>query len=466
MPKRKETLKHLTRWSSAGVLFLCLSLAGCTQTYPSDRVKESIQEICRKEYGIENIDVKITGKTIGVYLPIKKLFATNLKEALTKGSGKLADVENLFRPSPEALDQVEDVLFSISRVLLSTDLKLQFYLLQATDVYETGLQLVLMGYVDDIKRVRLWDISREEYRKRVLHEIRLNRPSLWHHPVRSFFKALEKSPSPGAIRTYLTSPMPSPLFQSLFFMNPELAYAKPPQWHLGELRSLPLEENQILVYVPATVEYDAQAMAPEAVKIPSGSLLEYLFIISFGSEPPKISRIIPLSFLNGEGKIQKIPIPEELNIRKDLDSWEKEFSFSDIHLGDFLAEQLMRRTQALLFSDERIQNTFETVQMSIHYHRESSRSYFSLDLDLKLKTPTPWASVSSSALHEDVLYLLTLSSREFIEVLRSYQFSDYEFLELNLASESVSHILGREDLELFRRNKIDLAGLLGRVSPL
>jgi len=463
MSERKGRLENLVKWSQA--LFLCLSLAGCTQTYPAHRVEESIQEICRKEYGIEDIEVKILGKTIAVYLPIKRLFATDLHEALAKGNAKLTEVENLFRPSPEGLDQVEDVLFSISRVLLSTDLKLAFYTLQATDVYETGLQLVLSGYVDDIKRVRLWDISREEYRKRVLHEIRLNRAAVWHRPVRSFFKALEKTPSWAAMEDYLTSPISTDLLESLFFVNPELAYGKGPRWRLEELRSLLLEGNRVLVYVPATVEYDPEGLPPAAVKIPSGTSLEYLFMVSFSSEPPKISQVVPLSFLDEQGKTQRIPTPQELNVQKDFESWEKEFSFSEIHLGDFLAEQLTRRAQAILFSDERIQNTFEAIQANFRYHQEISKSYFSLELDLKLKTPTERASVPSAS-HEDVLYLLTLASREFVEVLRSYQFSDYEFLELNLASEAVSHIVGREELELFRRNKVDLAGLLGRISPL
>lgn len=459
----KTSFGNLLGWSN--VLVLCLFLGGCTQTYPPHRVEESIQEICRKEYGIEDIEVKILGKTIGVYLPIKKLFATDLQEALAKGNAKVADVENLFRPSPEALDQVEDVLFSISRVLLSTDLKLEFYMLQATDVYETGLQLVLAGYVDDIKRVRLWDISREEYRKRVLHEIRLNRAAVWHRPVRSFFKALERTPSRAAVEDYFTSPVPTNFLESLFFIHPELIYGKAPQWSLGELRSILLEGNRVLVYVPAKVDYDPEGLPPGAVRVPSGTSLEYLFIVSFASEPSKIARVIPLSFLDEQGRIQRVPIPAELNIHKDLESWEKEFSFSEIHLGDFLAEQLTRRVQSILFSDERIQNTFETVQMNFHYHHEVAKSYFSLELDLKLKARTALASVPSAS-HEDVLYLLTLTSREFVEVLRSYQFSDYEFLELNLASEPVSHVLEREDLELFRRNKVGLAGLLGRVSPL
>ena len=462
----KQSLVRFTR-----VVFMGLVLAGCSQTYPGDRVKESIQEICHKEYGIDNIQIKIDGRTIGVYLPIKKLFAADLKEALTRKQG--AEIENLFQPAPEALDQVEDVLFSISRVLLSTDLKLQFYVLQATDVEKTGLQLVLSGYVEDIKRVRLWDISRDEYRKRILHELRLNRAVVWHRPVRSFFRVLEQSPSLKSVKPYFVAPLSPELFRSLFFFNPELLQDKPAQWRLGELRSTPLEAAQVLVYAPVTIGYDPIKVAPGSFKIAPGSSIEYLFVVSLASEPPKISRVIPLSYLDETGKVQKIQIPGDLDIHKDLDSWESEFPLTEIHLGDFLAEQLSRRTQNLVFSDERIQNTFEAVHIGFKYQKEESKdekkenkakNYFSLELDVKPKTPVD-VVLPPSALDEDVLYLLNLASREFVDVLRSYQFSDYDFLQLNLSTDPSAHILGREDLELFRRNKADLAGLLGGISP-
>jgi len=97
----RKSVRNFTKGGS--LLILCLSFWGCTQTYPSHRVKESIQEICRKEYGIENIQVKIEGRTIGVYLPIKKLFATDLKGALSLQGLKAADMENLFQPDPAAL---------------------------------------------------------------------------------------------------------------------------------------------------------------------------------------------------------------------------------------------------------------------------------------------------------------------------------------------------------------------------
>lgn len=447
------------------LLLLCLALWGCSQTYPADRIKESIQEICRREYGVENIDVKISGKTIGVYLPIRKLFVTDLKDALSRKNIKLTDIENLFRPSPEALEQVEDVLFSISRVLLSTDRELDFYTLQATDVEQTGLQLILTGYVNDIKRVRLWDISRDEYRKRVLHEIHLNRASVWHRPVRAFFSDLEKSPSLETAKSHFDGRITPELFESLFFLEPERNANPPASWRLGELRSTPLEATQVLVHVPVRVEYPSDAPGSSRIfQIRSGSLLEYFFVVSFVNERPSILRVIPLFHVNESGTVQKMSVPEELHLEKDIQSWESEFTVPDIRAGDFLAEQLTRRAQSLLSMDERVQNTFETLHFTFRYHQEESKNYFSAEIDARLKSRTSWGS-APTALDEDMLHVLNLASREFVEVLRSYQFLDYEFLQLNLASDPVSHVLGREELELFRRNKIDLQGLLGGISP-
>lgn len=446
------------------ILGVGLSLAGCSQTYAPDKVQQAIQDICRTEYGISNVEARITGKTIGVFLPIRKLFVTNFKEALAKGNLKIQDLENLFRPAPEALEQVEDVLFSISRVILSTNRKLEFYALQAADMDETGLQLILIGYVDDIKRVRFWDISRDEYRKRVLHEIKMNRALVWHRPVRIFFDAMHQLPTAKKVQRYFQDPMDEQLFQTFFHLDQKRVPKETLRWNIGEMRSTPLEGNNVLVYAPVTLDYDTAKMPEGAVKLPSGTRLEYFFIVSFASDQPKIVRIIPLSLTDSEGKIQRVPLPKEMNFEKDLTSWETEFAVSEIHLGDFLADQLTRRTQALLSSDERVHNTFEKANILFRYEK-APKSHFSLELDLKLKSPVPLA-LGPSVHNEDVLYLLNMVSREFVSVIRSYQFSDYEFLQFTLATDTTSHILEREDLELFRRNKVNLQGLLGKISPI
>ena len=455
----KKMKRHqIQKWAAlAGVLVF----AGCSETYPPHEIKKAIQEICATEYGIEKIDVKITGRTIGVFLPIKKLFVVDLKEVLTRSGGKIEDMENLFQPAPEALDQVEDVLFSISRVLLSTERKLDFYALQATDVENTGLQLVLYGFVDDIKRVRLWDISREEYRKRILHELRLNRAVVWHRPIKSFFGTLEKSPSLKVIQEYFSVPLEPRMFESLFFFNPDTLQA-PVRWHLGEFRSISVSSTEILVYAPVVLDYDPAAVPHGKIGVPAGTPLEYIFVVSFASERAQIMRVIPLFAKDESGHLRKIRRLSGINVAQDVGSWESEFALTEVHLGNYLAEQLTRRSQNLLYPDERIQNTFESLHVAFRYEKDAKEpagNYFSLDLDVKPRAHTELRH-GPSALDEDVVYLLNRVSREFVDLLRSYHFNDYQFLQLNIVSDPVARILAREDLELFRQKKIDLRGLL------
>ena len=60
------------------LLFTAVTLltSACSlKSYPADSIKQSLAELCRTEYGIEELDVKVSGNTIGVYLPLDKLFA-------------------------------------------------------------------------------------------------------------------------------------------------------------------------------------------------------------------------------------------------------------------------------------------------------------------------------------------------------------------------------------------------------
>ncbi len=435
------------------VLSLCVLTSCSQQSYPAEKIKESLTKICRTEYGIEELDVQIAGETIGVYLPLKKLFAADFKEAVV--TGKVRNLETLFEPSPEALEKVEDVLFSISRVLLSTDKPFKFYVLEATDIEKTGLQLVLIGYVDDVKRVRLWDISRNEYRKRVIHELKLNHAVMWHRPVRQFFKDLSDLPVTEVRKKYFQEQVPDTVLETLFLFNrPGHLAPKPGEvdWNVLEMRSAQAKKNEILVYArvkPYGGSYDFSANTEFA----------YLFVLSLPEEGAQITRIIPFQYLNDTGQLKKIPFPKELQIEENLENWQQEFKLEEVVLGSFLAQQLTRRVQAMASGDERIQNTFREIKLNFDYHPEAGNPGFSLDLETTLRDFNNY-SRDSLIFHEDMLYLLNLASREFVDVLRSYQFGDYGYLRLNLAQDPAPRVFGREDLELFRRKKIDFQSLL------
>ncbi len=434
-------------------LLAALSLvgAGCSnQSYPSERIKQSLTEICQKEYGIENVDVKVAGDTIAVYLPLSKLFAADFKEAAV--TGKVRNLETLFEPSPEALEKVEDVLFSISRVILSTDHEFKFYVLEATDVEKTGMQLILTGCVNDIKRVRVWDISRNEYRKRVIHELKLNRSILWHKPVRRFLKDIGTLSVDKTRKKYFGNALTVEAIQNLFFnaLPTEKPGEPKREWEILDIRSIPVQRNEVLVYTKVRSNLDDLHLGLTD--------LQYLFLLSLNEEEAHIVRIIPFQYKDEKGDMKRISFPKELQIEENLDKWEQEFPLVEVHTGDFLAQQLTRRVQGISAADERIQNTFRDVKLTFEYHEEKN-SYFSLMLDANLRDFNHY-NRKSLVFHEDMLYLLDLVSREFVDVLRSYQFGDYDYLKLNLTQEPNPWLLNRNDLELFRRKKIDLQGLL------
>lgn len=445
-----------TKWLLL-TLLVCLSSAGAgcsAKSYPSENLKESLAKICRDEYGISNIEVKIAGDTLGVYLPLDKLFAADFKGSVI--AGKVRNLETLFEPSPEALEKVEDVLFSISRVLLSTDRDFKFYMVQATDVENTGLQLILKGYVNDVRRVRIWDISREEYRKRVMHEMKQNRAVLWHKPVRQFFKDLEQKGVEELLETYFDPGMQPEALQNLFFkaLRPIGSTEPPASWILKDIRSARVQRGEVLVYADVHPERAGQPVIPESADA------QYLFLVSYRGEEPKISRVIPFQYLNSAGVIQKIPFPEDIQIQDSLEDWEQEFPVEEIHLGDFLAEQMTRRAQMMIASDERIANTFRDIKIRVVYEKESEKPFFSFVFDsVSLKDLNNY-SRESIVTHEDMIYLLNLISREFVDLLRSYQFGDYDYLTLSIAQEADEHVISRDALELFRKKKIDFQGAL------
>ena len=134
---------------------LLFTITGCAPTYPKESFKESILKLCKKEYKLD-VKVETIGKTVAAYVPLEDLIDFN------------------FAISKKASDKINDVILSISRVALSTDAKYDFYCIIAHDVRIPEIQIVIVKSVDDVKRFLLNDISRTEYAKRMLIDIRMS----------------------------------------------------------------------------------------------------------------------------------------------------------------------------------------------------------------------------------------------------------------------------------------------------
>jgi len=146
-------------------------LSGCSPTYPKDKIKESIIRLCKKEYKLD-VKVETVGKTVAIYLPLANL------------------LDFTFALTPEAGEKLNQVILNVTRVVLSTDAKYNFYCLMAHDVKIPEIQIVIIKSVEDVRRFILGDISRGEYSKRMLIDMRVAPQAQKERAVKDVFSRM------------------------------------------------------------------------------------------------------------------------------------------------------------------------------------------------------------------------------------------------------------------------------------
>lgn len=158
--------------------------SGCGPSYPKEIVDEALIRMCREEYKTD-VKVKIVGNTVGIYLPI---------------SGLLEATLNI---SEKAADKINDVMLSASRVALSTNAPLDFYILIAQDPLLPEIEVVLIRYVGDLKMLHYSGISRGEFGKRMIIDMKLTPQAQKEKVLRDIFSRLNIDEPDDLIREYL-----------------------------------------------------------------------------------------------------------------------------------------------------------------------------------------------------------------------------------------------------------------------
>lgn len=155
---RKSSYFRLSKiaFSAAAVVGIAaiLAMPACTPTYPKERLPETVKQVCKAEYNMD-VDVTVVNSTMGIYYPMKGLLDVSL------------GISN------EAWDKISNLILVASRVVLSTDADIKFYCVITQDARLPELQVVIIKYVEDVKRGYYIDISRNESYKRTLFSINL-----------------------------------------------------------------------------------------------------------------------------------------------------------------------------------------------------------------------------------------------------------------------------------------------------
>ena len=167
------------------VTLYALSHTGCGPTYPKEIVDKAVIQLCRKEYDID-VKVGLVGSTIAIYLPVENLLDQTL--GLSKA----------------ALDNINDVVLSVSRVTLSSDAVIKFYIIIAQDPKFPELEIVIIRYLNDLKLFHFSQISRGEFSERLLRELKLTPQAQKEKILKAIFEQLQIQKTDGLMDEFLT----------------------------------------------------------------------------------------------------------------------------------------------------------------------------------------------------------------------------------------------------------------------
>lgn len=138
------------------LLLFSAAFAGCKASYTKSNVEGSVQELIKKEYGLDG-RAKLEGETLYLEVKLEGLVSTEQKV--------LADI----------LKKVQGAALVITRVSLSSDAKIKFMVLVVSEP-TFKLHLRIIQKLDDIKAFLYQKISRADYEERLILEIESNEP--------------------------------------------------------------------------------------------------------------------------------------------------------------------------------------------------------------------------------------------------------------------------------------------------
>ncbi len=400
------------------VLLFLLSISSCDKaTYSKEKLEQSVIELCKNEYDLD-VAVRITGSTLGVYIPIQGLVDPELK--LDQDAG----------------EKIEDVALSMHRVMMSTDKPLKFYVLTARDTATLGAEFVLTGFVYDVVRVRLLDISRGEYHKRILRDFRFNPFVAGKSKIEELFDALNEDSS--LIQS----------IKSVFYPIYAIGKKGSQKIEILEIKSKEISTQESLFYVK-TKEYYTPLPGFEVYKalFPPGFNNEYLFLVNIAMFPNPIKEIVSKYFYSGT-EIRQRDLKETFNQYQDIgyigiDGLPKK----DLGADWFITQQIARRIKILFGEDKRLKQKF-TVQAS---EGLINNKIFQFSFSI--------ASNEPSDKDNEIIFsrILKLAGKVF----RRYSFEDFEGIELIDTQPGGKKVyLSKDDLKRFRRNRIKIKDII------
>ncbi|MEK6732880.1 MAG: hypothetical protein AABY55_04565 [Candidatus Omnitrophota bacterium] len=409
----------LNKYKLLVIILLSIVLSSCNKpSYPTGKVEDSVLKLCKDEYKLENVKTKITGSTLGVYIPVEGLVDPDLK--LNQDAGK----------------KIENVAMSIHRVITSTDQPLKFYILTARDTKTTGAEFILTGFVYDVVRVRLFDISRGEYFQRILRDFRFNPSIAGEQKIRELFNSLNQNASLAEN------------VKSIFYPIYLIGKKNTQKIEIAEVESKEISDRESLLYVKTKEEYEAAPGFEAYTAIfPPGFTNEYLFLVDLSLLASPVKEVVSKYFYSNN-EIRQRNLKDTFEQYKDIDLIGIDgFPKKDLDIGWFLGQQISRRIKSLFEENKKLKNKFKVASSLGGIENNVFRFKFNISSDKNLP--------------EDEKRIFSEILKMTGTVLHLYSFEDYKGAEfINGLNAERKVYLSKEDLEKFRKNKLKIEKLL------
>jgi hypothetical protein len=288
---------------------------------------------------------------------------------------------------------------------------------------------MLTGFIYDVIRVRLFDISRGEYFQRILRDFRFNPAIVGELKIRELFDALNKNSSLAENLKLVLYPIYT------------IGKKDTQKIEITDIESKELSDRESLLYVKTAEEYEASPgfEAYETI-FPSGFKNEYLFLIDLSLFASPMKEIVSKYFYSNN-EVRQRELKDTFEQYKDsgiigIDGFPKK----DLDLGWFLSQQISRRIKQLFEEDEKLKSNFKVVSSQ----GEIKDRVFQFKFNI----------TSNDGKTGDGKIIFSNIRKMAGTVLHLYGFEDYKGVEfINLANGEKKIYLSKEDLKILRKIK-------------
>jgi hypothetical protein len=133
-----------------------LAPVGCSPSYRQDQVISTLQSICADEYKL-HVTAKQVGQTLAVHL---------------HHDGILQQQGNQVGLTDNAQEILGNLIEAIHRVVLSSDARINFYLVLVSDSTIPGAYLTILRYMEDVRRANANMLPPTEFFHRTIFDLK------------------------------------------------------------------------------------------------------------------------------------------------------------------------------------------------------------------------------------------------------------------------------------------------------